>query len=229
MTFYKDKSIKQWAIEDRPREKLLVKGTASLTNAELIAILVSSGTRHLSALDVAHQVIEKFENLGNLSRACIKELTKINGIGKAKAISLIAAFELARRKETERDHPLVIQSANDIAKYMMPRIGDLPYEVLHALFLNRRNKVIGEKEISRGGLASTIMDVRVIMKEAILHTATGIVLIHNHPSGNPAPSEMDKKHTHNLTKAGGILSIRLLDHVIVSTSSFFSFSDHGLL
>ena len=222
-------SIKEWAQEDRPREKLIQRGQAALTDAELIAILLSSGSQELSAIDLARQILDRFGSLQQLARAGVKELTQFKGMGPAKATSLVAAFELARRKEMDIIPEARVVSSQAAAAYLMPRMIDLDHEVCYLLLLNRNNVIIAEKMISQGGVSATIMDPKMIFREALNHLATAMIIAHNHPSGNLKPSNADIAVTHKLVEGGQLLDIAVLDHLIISRKGFFSFADEGML
>ncbi len=225
-------SIKNWACEDRPREKLLSKGLVSLTNAELLAILIGSGNREESAVDVSKRILNDYRNnLNELGKATIESLTqKYRGIGEAKAISIVAAMEIGRRrKSSELAEKPQIRSSRDVYDVMASSLSDLAHEEFWILLLNRANKVIHTQKISQGGIAGTVIDTRLIMKSALNNLASSIILSHNHPSGNLNPSQQDKNITYKLRDAGKIMDVQVLDHVIISESGFFSFADEGLM
>ena len=224
-------SIKEWAEDDRPREKMMKKGIHTLSNAELIAILFGTGTRNESAVELARGLLDQSENnLNKLARLGVKEICKIKGIGEAKAISVLTALELGKRRASEEVLARrIIKSSKDIYDLFGPKLGDLPYEEFWILLLNQANAIIEEVKISQGGITGTVTDVRIILKVALEKTATGIVLCHNHPSGALKPSEQDEKLTKKLFEAGKLLDINVLDHIIVTQASYFSFSDEGLL
>ncbi len=227
---YQKLSIKNWAVEDRPREKLLSKGISSLSNAELIAILIGSGNRNESAVDVSKRILNDVgNNLNELGKITIEKLKRdYNGIGEAKAISIVAAMELGkRRKLGEVKERSKISGSRDIFDLMHPTLADLPYEEFWIVLLNRANKVISTQKISQGGVSGTVIDSKLIMKAAIDQLASSIILCHNHPSGNKMPSHQDKTITKRLREAGKIMDIPILDHVIVTESDFFSFADEG--
>lgn len=223
--------IKSWAEEDRPREKLLLKGKAALSEAELIAILLGSGTKTLSAVDLAKQILSAYgNNLHELARLGVKELTKFKGVGEAKAISIIAALELGRRrKEAEVMKKPKITSSVDVFNLMKPELLDLAHEEFWILILNRSNLVIKKQLISSGGVSGTVADPKIIFKSALEELASGIILIHNHPSSNLKPSEQDIRLTKQLIEAGKTLQIPVLDHLIFTNESYFSFADEGLM
>jgi len=227
---YQNLSIKSWAVEDRPREKLLTKGIASLSNAELIAILIGSGNRNESAVDVSKRILNDFSNnLNELGKTTIEQLTKnYKGIGEAKAISIVAALEIGRRRKLSEvlDKPQ-IKGSNDVFELMHPTLADIPHEEFWAILLNRANKVISTQKISQGGISGTVIDTRLIMKVAINQLASSIILCHNHPSGNTQPSAQDKSITNKLIEAGKIMDIPVLDHIIVTDRGYFSFADEG--
>lgn len=223
--------ILSWAEEDRPREKLLLKGKSALSDAELIAILIGSGTRSLSAVDVGKLVLAQAgNNLNELARFSVKELQKIKGIGEAKAISIVAALELGRRrKETEFTQKTRITSSNDIYQLMKPELMDLPKEEFWVLLLNRANRLIRKERISSGGISGTVADPKIIFKSALEHYASSLILIHNHPSGNLKPSDADLELTRKMKAAGKLLEIPVLDHLIFSDTGYLSFTDEGLM
>ncbi len=224
-------NILSWAEEDRPREKLLLKGKAALSEAELIAILIGSGTRSLSAVDVAKQILgEAANNLNELARFSVKDLKKIKGIGEAKAISIVSALELGRRrKEEEFKEKVKITCSNDIYQLMKPDLMDLPKEEFWVILLNRANRLIKKEQISSGGVSGTVADPKIIFKAALDQYASSIILVHNHPSGNLKPSQADIKLTNKMKEAGNLLEIPVLDHVIFSDQNYLSFADEGIL
>jgi DNA repair protein RadC len=223
--------ILSWAEEDRPREKLLLKGKAALTDAELIAILIGSGTRDLSAVDLSKIILQKANNnLNELAKLTIKDLIKIKGIGEAKAISIAAALELGRRrKESDVVRRPRISSSQDAYEQIRPYLLDLPHEEFWLLLLTRANEVIRPVQVSQGGVSGTVADPKIIFKTAIEHLASAIILVHNHPSGNLKPSEADRELTRRLTAAGKLLDIPILDHLIFTDAAYLSFADEGLL
>lgn len=224
-------SIKEWSENDRPREKLLVKGKNALTDAELIAILIGSGNRTESAVELGKRILASVDNqINTLGKLSVKQLMKFKGIGEAKAISIVAGLELGRRRKDEEAPVLpVIRSSEDVFGLMQPVIGDLEHEEFWVLFLNNRNKVIKKKQISIGGKTGTLVDVRIVFKSALEFGATGIILIHNHPSGGMNPSQSDKNLTSKIKEAGACLDIKLLDHLIVTEKKYFSFADETIL
>lgn len=220
-------NIKEWAEEDRPREKLLSKGVLSLSNAELLAILIGSGNKDETAVELSQRILHSSENnLNNLGKLSINELTKFKGIGEAKAITIVAALELGkRRNSTETAVASSICHSNDIFRIMQPILGDLHHEEAWLLLLNQSNKIIKRHQLSKGGISSSSVDTRIIMKVAIESLATGIILCHNHPSGNIKPSLDDNYLTDSLQKACKLMDIRLLDHLIISNNSYYSYRD----
>jgi DNA repair protein RadC len=224
-------SIKQWAEEDRPREKMLLKGISSLSDAELLAILINSGTANETAVEVAKKLLDKVNtNLNELAQLTIHELTQIKGIGEAKAIKIMTALELGRRRKDEiSTQKAKITSSKDAFQVLYPKLADLPHEEFWILLLNRQNKVIEKKLISRGGISGTVADIRLIFKPAIEKLVSGIIAGHNHPSGNLNPSNADIALTKKLNEAGKILDIKILDHLIIADDNYFSFADEGLL
>lgn len=224
-------SIKYWAEDDKPREKLMLKGKSALSDAELIAILIGSGSRNESAVELSKRILLASDNnLNSLGKLSLKQLTVFKGIGEAKAITIIAALELGRRRRTEESLELKkITSSKAVFEIMQPIIGELPHEEFWVLFLNNSNKVIYKAQISKGGITGTVVDTRIIYKTALEHNATSVILVHNHPSGTLIASEADKQITRKLKEAGKHLDILVLDHVIVTEKSYFSFADDGIL
>ncbi len=224
-------SIKNWAIDDRPREKLLTKGAAVLSDSELLAILINNGHREKSAVEIAKEILKLGgNNLNELGKLSLKELQKIKGIGEAKAITIAAALELGRRRHYSFAlDKTVIKTSKDIAQYLRAAIKDFSYEVFAVLYLNKANKVNHFEIVSRGGLTGTVADPRIILKIALEYEATSIILCHNHPSGNLKPSKADEALTQKIKMAAAYLDILVMDHLIVSEEGFFSFSDDGLL
>ncbi len=221
--------IKDLAEEDRPREKLMAKGEEALSNAELLAILIGSGTPKKSAVELMHEVLSVCNNrLSRLSRMSIAELTSHNGIGEAKAITIKAAAELGRRRAMERkDDAEKFNSSLEIYEYMRPLMCDLPSEEVWVLLFNNNMRLIKRMRISRGGLTVSLVDIRLLMKEVLIADATCFVMLHNHPSGSLRPSHEDNALTANVKKAADALSIRFLDHIIVAETGFYSYLDEG--
>ena len=231
MNEYKNLSIKEWALEDRPREKLMSKGINSLSDAELIAILIGSGNRNESAVDLSKKILQNADNnLLELGKMGLSELQKNKGIGEAKAISIIAAMELGRRRKSAIiiNKPKITGSS-DVAIIFQALIGDLPYEEFWVLFLNRANKILSKRKISQGGISGTVIDPRIILKIAIDQLASSIILCHNHPSGNNRPSTEDIKVTKKMAEAGKLFDIPILDHIIIAGDKYYSFADEGLI
>lgn len=224
-------SIKSWAEGDRPREKLLLKGELSLSDAELIAILIGSGNREESAVQLSKKILNGVQNnLNALGKTSVKKLMKYKGIGEAKAISIVAAMELGRRRRSEE--ALVrkkITSSASVFEVMQPIIGDLNHEEFWIIYLNNSNKIIHKNQLSKGGITGTVVDVRLVLKNALEHGATALVLVHNHPSGTLRPSEPDKVLTKKLKTASESLDIKVIDHLIVTQKAYFSFADERLL
>lgn len=223
--------IKSWAEEDRPREKLMEKGRHVLTEAELIAILIGSGSRDETAVELSKRILASVRNnLNDLGKLNVSELTKFKGIGEAKAISVMAALELGRRrKETEVVKRDKISTSKDVYDIMKPILLDLPHEEFWLLILNRANLVIKKELISRGGVSGTVVDTKIIFKAAVENYACSIIICHNHPSGNLKPSEPDIRITKNIKDAGKLMEIPLLDHLIITENGFYSFADEGML
>ncbi|TCJ13398.1 JAB domain-containing protein [Flaviaesturariibacter flavus] len=224
-------SIKEWAKDDRPREKLLLKGAGALSDSELLAILIGNGTRQRSALDLARDVLKVARGgIAGLGRTSINELTKVPGIGPAKALTLAAALELGRRCGAAAlfERPQVSGSA-DVAQQLQSLLRDHRHEVFAVLYLNRANRIQRFEIISEGGITGTVADPRIILRRALEEDAVGLILCHNHPSGNLRPSRADEEITQKIRDAARLFDIRLLDHIIVSTDGYFSFADEGLL
>ena len=224
-------SITQWDEADRPRERLAAQGPAALSNAELLAILIGSGSARESAVELMRRVMDDCGgSLGRLGKLGIEELCRYNGIGPAKAITLLAACELGKRRAAEpaEERPRM-DSAEKAYRHMLPRMQDLPTEECHVLLLNQRLGLIATKLVSRGGITGTAVDVRCVLREALLARATGLILCHNHPSGNARPSGPDDRLTQEMKRAAEAIGIRLLDHVIVCDGAYFSYADEGRL
>lgn len=224
-------SIKQWAEADRPREKLLEKGRNALSDAELIAILLGSGTKELSAVELAQKILHQSNNdLNKLGKLSIKELMQHKGIGLAKAITIAAALELGRRrKESEGPQKTVINNSKDAYEFISPYLHDLHHEEFWAIYLSRNNTVIHHAKIGQGGISATVADIRIILKFAIENLASGIIICHNHPSGNLNPSNNDISLTQKLKEAARLMDINLIDHIIYTENQYFSFSDKSML
>ena len=224
-------SIKHWAEDERPREKLLIKGAQSLTDSELLAILISTGTKDKSALELAREVLSAGKNnLSELGKISIHDLKKIKGIGSAKAVTIAACLELGRRRQsTLALEKTVIRRSSDIADFLLSQLKDLDHEVFAVVFLNRANKINHFKIISRGGITGTVADPRIILKIALEFGAVSMVLSHNHPSGNLKPSLADQDLTHKIKEASKYFDIKVMDHIIVSDEGYFSFADEGIL
>lgn len=231
MDEYKNLTIKTWAVEDRPREKYLLKGLSSLTNAELIAILIGSGNRNESAVELAKKILQKVQNnLNLLGKLSLEDLIENKGIGKAKAITIIAALELGRRRNStgmmERKE---IKTSRDAFDLLHSQLSDLPYEEFWVVLLNRANRVIDKIKISKGGISGTVTDVKVILKNAIEKLASSLIVCHNHPSGNLLPSHNDTEFTTKLREDANMMDIKLLDHLIIADGKYYSFADEGLI
>lgn len=228
-------SIKEWAEEDRPREKMMARGAQALTKAELLAIIIGSGTTKKSAVELMSEILRDCDGrLSNLSNMSLQALTSYDGIGPAKALSIMAAAEIGRRRSLESSNDLLqIENAEDVMKYMRPKVQDLTHEESWVLLLNNNARILRCVHLSSGGLTETSVDVRMLLKEAILSNATAFILVHNHPSGKMIPSSADKDLTNRVQKAGQAVNIRMLDHVIVADSSdmqdYFSFAENGYL
>ena len=224
-------TIKSWALDDRPREKLLAKGKAALSDAELIAILIGSGNRNESAVALSKRILSAVNgNIYELAKLSVEKLTEFNGIGEAKAIAIITALELGKRRQLEvaLEKPKIVSSKN-VANLMQPIIGDLDHEEFWVLFLSNSNKVLAKSQVSKGGLTATVVDVRLLFKRALELVSVAIIVCHNHPSGKLQPSVADKNLTQKMKQAGNTLDIKLLDHLIITEKAYFSFADEGLL
>ncbi len=222
--------ITNWSEDDKPREKLMLKGKSVLSDAELIAILIGSGSRNESAVDLSKRILASVDhNLNALGKVSLSQLIQFKGIGEAKAISIIAALELGRRRRGEDVVELKkVTSSKIIFEIMQPIIGELPHEEFWIIYLNNSNKVISKAQLSKGGITGTLVDVRIVFKTALEMGATGLILCHNHPSGTLIPSDADKQITKKLKLAGESLEIKVLDHLIVTETSYFSFVDEGI-
>lgn len=222
--------ITNWSEDDRPREKLMLKGKNALSDAELIAILIGSGSRNESAVDLSKRILASVDTLNSLGKMSLPQLTNFKGIGEAKAIAIIAALELGRRRRAEDAVELTkITSSKIVFEIMQPIIGELPHEEFWVLFLNNSNKVILKSQLSKGGISGTIVDVRIVFKLALENGATGLILCHNHPSGGLVPSEADKHITKKIKQAGDNLDVKVLDHLIITETKYYSFADEGIL
>ena len=224
------KGIRSWAEDDRPREKLLMKGKSALSDAELIAILIGSGSAEETAVDLSKRILQSLNNqLSELAKLTVKDLMKFKGIGEAKAISIIAALELGRRrKNSEPEKRIKITDSQSAFDTIYPHLGDLNHEEFWVIFLNRANQVIGKQNVSKGGVSGTVVDPKVVFKMAVQFPASAIILAHNHPSGNLKPSQADHQLTRKLKEAGKALDIPVLDHLIIGDHNYFSFVDEGV-
>ena len=224
-------SIKNWSQDDQPREKLRDKGKLTLSDAELVAILIGSGNRNESAVDLCKRILASVDNnLNALGKVSLKHLMEFNGIGEAKAITITAALELGRRRKFEDEvKQEKITSSRDVYDIMQPVLGELSHEEFWVIYLNNSNKVLQKQQLSKGGITGTLVDVRLVLKQALEVGATALVLCHNHPSGTLKASEADKKITQKLKTAGLTLDIKVLDHIIVTEKAYFSFADETIL
>lgn len=224
-------TIKEWNENDRPREKMLRHGAAAMSDAELLAIVIGSGCQDLSAVDVAQRLLHNcHDDLQLLGQCSVEELQRQKGIGSAKAVTIAAVMELGRRRaRTATDQHLTVSSSKDVSELFRPIIGDLVYEEFWIALLNRSHRIIGHYKISQGGLTSTTADVRLILKKAVDKLASGLILCHNHPSGNLHPSHEDIVLTSQLKQAAKLVDILLLDHIIVGSNGWFSFADEGMM
>jgi DNA repair protein RadC len=232
MDLYEQKlGIKMWAEADRPREKLMLHGRRQLTDAELVAILIGSGNRTETAVDLSKRMLTAYRNdLDAFGKAGVKELSKFKGIGEAKAITIVAALELGRRrKETAKQEVVKVGSSRDAFQYLHSDFVDLNHEEFWMLLLNRANHVRSKHLISKGGQSGTVADPKIIFKTALEHQAAYIILAHNHPSGNLKPSNEDLKLTKKLVEAGKLLDLLVVDHLILTDHAYYSFCDEGLI
>jgi len=223
--------IRHWSEDDRPREKLITKGKSALSDAELIAIVIGSGSRNETAVGLSQRILAQSQNnLNALGKLSLKQLTTFKGIGEAKAISIIAAMEIGRRRRLEDPLPLTkITSSRTVFEIMQPIIGDLPHEEFWVLYLNNSNNIINKIQLSKGGITGTVVDVRLAFKVAVEHSATGMILCHNHPSGTLVASDADRQITKKMKLAGESLDVKVLDHLIITEADYYSFSDDGIL
>jgi len=231
MNKYNSQALTSWAVQERPREKVLANGVFYLSDSELLAILLGSGTKNKTVVELARQVLKESGNsLQELGKQSISDLIKIKGIGPAKAITLLAALELGRRRAgMQHSEKMPVKSSETVFKIFHPLMGDLEHEEFWLLMLNRANRVLGKYKVSQGGLSGTVIDTRIILKKALDNLASSIIVCHNHPSGNKQPSDADVKITEKLKKAAEMLEIKLLDHLIIADKSYFSFADEGLI
>lgn len=224
-------TIKDWSEEDQPREKLLNKGERALSDAELVAILIGSGSRNESAVALSQRILKSVDNnLQALGKLSLSQLMEFKGIGQAKAITIAAAMELGRRRKDEEPKRLrQITSSQSVFQLMQPLLGELPHEEFWIIYMNNSNKVIRKEQLSKGSITGTLVDVRLVYKTALEIFATSIILCHNHPSGKLAPSTADRELTRKLKDAGECLDVKVLDHVIVTQQGYYSFADEGIL
>ena len=223
-------TINRWAEEDRPREKMISKGAQALTNAELLAILIGSGNDEDSAVGLMQKVLAAYNNsVDRVGRLSVDELCRFKGIGPAKAVTILAACELGRRRAVEHPERRQIRSAAQVYEYFYPMMRDLPVEECHVLLLNQSSAVIDSVRIGMGGLTETVVDVRLILREALLKRATSLILCHNHPSGNLRPSTHDDHLTRQVREAARLLNIALIDHIIFTDGGYYSYADEGKL
>ncbi len=224
-------SIKYWSDDDKPREKLVQKGKSVLSDAELIAILISSGSRNESAVELSKRILASVDNnLNNLGKLTIKQLMQFKGIGEAKAVTIAAALEMGRRRRGEKAEKITkITSSTSVFELLQPILGELEHEEFWIVYLNNSNKVLHTAQLSKGGITGTLVDVRLVMKQALDLSAVALILAHNHPSGAIRPSEADKQITQKLKVAATALDIKVLDHLIITQKEYFSFADEKLL
>ena len=224
-------SIKNWSDDDKPREKLVQKGTSVLSDAELIAILIRIGSKNESAVELSKRILSSTNNnLNELGKLSITQLMQFKGIGEAKAVSIAAALEIGRRRRGEAAQKITkISSTKNVFELLQPKMGELPHEEFWIVFLNNSNTVLHAGQISKGGITGTLVDVRLVLKQSLELGAVGLILAHNHPSGTLRPSEADKQITRKLKVAAEALDIKVLDHIIITQKEYFSFADEGLL
>ena len=222
-------SIKHWAEEDRPREKLMAKGAEALTNAELLAILIGGGTTKKSAVELMQEVLHDCgDTLRGLNHMTLHDLLRYNGIGEAKALTIIAAAEIGKRRMMEDSRQIPqMRTGADVLKFMSPIIQDLNHEESWAMLLNNNARILHFAQLSTGGLTETTVDVRMLLKKALLHDATSFILVHNHPSGNLKPSRYDEELTQRVNRAAQAVNLRMIDHVIVTEGDYYSFAENG--
>ncbi len=226
----KTSRIQDWAENERPRERLLEKGVSSLTNTELIAILLRNGTHEKNVKELARDLLAEHNNqLYELVRASLEKMTRIKGIGKAKAATLAAAFELGRRAQLPVVRPATITSAQEVAAMMIPKLKDLTYETCWVLFFDGGRRFLGKEQISSGGLNATLVDIRMVLKKALDKLSCELIIVHNHPSGNTKPGRQDRLLTKTLKEAAGIVDLYLRDHIVIGGNGYFSFAEEGLL
>ena len=224
------KSIKEWAVDDRPREKAIRNGISTLSKSELLAILVGSGNDEESAVDLMKRVLASCGNrISELAKLSVDDLCAFKGIGPAKAITIVAACELWKRRENDEGELLCITSSRDLYNYFHPILCDSPVERCYVMLLNRMNRVIDHVLIGSGGFTATVVDIRLVMRETLMKRATTIALCHNHPSGNIRPSCEDDKLTENLCQACRVMNIRMLDHIVLTDGAYYSYNDEGRL
>lgn len=224
-------SIKHWSDDDKPREKLLNKGRSALSDAELIAILIGSGSRSESAVELSKRILASADNnLNELGKLSTKQLMTFKGIGEAKAVTIAAALEIGRRRRGEESLKVdKVSSSKDAFEILQPIMGELEHEEFWILYLNNSNKVLQKSQLSKGGITGTLVDVRIIMKQTLELGAVGLILAHNHPSGTLKPSNADKEITQKIKRASESLDIKVLDHLIITQKDYFSFADNQLL
>jgi DNA repair protein RadC len=223
-------SIKNWALEDRPREKYVSKGMNSLTDAELFAILLGSGYKDKTALDLSKEMLRSVSNnLDDFARLTIKDLMKFKGVGEVKAITLQVAFEIARRRKLSENIIEYIKISHDVFELLGPKLSDLSIEEFHIILMNRKNKILSIHKISEGGTTGTVVDAKIIFKKAIDHLASSMILVHNHPSGNKLPSAADMEITKKIKSFGELIDITILDHIIIANDNYFSFADENII
>lgn len=222
-------AIKNWSEDDKPREKLMLKGKDALSDAELLAILIGSGSRNESAVALSQRILADAGNLNSLGKMSISQLMQFKGIGEAKAITIISALELGKRQRMEDTLKLKkITSSKVVFEIMQPIIGELPHEEFWVIFLDNSNKIISKAQLSKGGITGTVVDIRLILNLALEKRATGLILCHNHPSGNLNPSDADKQITNKIKIGGEIVDVKILDHIIITETKYYSFVDEGI-
>ncbi|MPQ45472.1 DNA repair protein RadC [Marinifilum sp. N1E240] len=231
MEEYNKLSIKDWALEDRPREKLMYNGVKSLSSAELLAIIIGSGNRNQSAVELSKSILSSCNNdLNNLAKKSIHDLMKIRGIGEAKAIAIISALELGRRQRAfQSKQKQKVSCSQDAFELFLPYVENIGHEEFWVLFMNRANKIVEIKNVSSGGITGTVFDIRLILKDALQLEAVNLILCHNHPSGNLSPSAADKDITNKAKEAAKLMNIDILDHIIIGDNQYYSFADEGLI
>lgn len=222
-------TFKEFKEEDRPREKLVAKGAASLSDAELMALILDTGMRGVNVVELAQALLEQFGGIAGMQSVGVEELTCVTGMGRAKAARILAGFELCRRANLQRRQQLLFRNSAETANYMRPLLADLEQEVFYVMYLNYSNRVITERRVSMGGISATVADPLLMFRTALQVQAVKIILCHNHPSGDLRPSKEDIHLTHKIERIGELMGVELLDHLVITSDGYFSFADHGII